>query len=82
MLLKPTFSIPHGGGMRFAKNSLEYRIIEEWIAAGAPPPSPGDVEIRGLEAFPAAAVLAPGAGQQILSARSFPMATPRMSRAG
>ena len=66
MLLKPTFTIPHGGGMRFAKNSLEYRIIKEWIAAGAPPPTDKDAAITGLEAFPASAVLAPEAEQQIV----------------
>jgi len=66
MLLKPSFSIPHGGGKRFAKDSLEYRIIKEWIAAGAPPPAANDASVRSLEAFPAAAVLAPGAEQQLL----------------
>ena len=34
MLLKPTFAVPHGGGKRFATDSLEYRVIAEWIAAG------------------------------------------------
>lgn len=29
ILAKPTFAIPHGGGKRFAKDSLEYRVIEE-----------------------------------------------------
>jgi hypothetical protein len=66
IVAKPSFAIPHGGGKRFAKDSLEYRVIEEWIAAGAPPPTPGDVQIRGLEVFPSAAVLAPGAEQQIV----------------
>ncbi len=66
MLLKPSFSIPHGGGKRFAKDSLEYRVIEEWIAAGAPPPTDRDASVRTLEAFPAAAVLAPGAEQQLV----------------
>lgn len=65
ILLKPSFAIPHGGGKRFAKGSLEYRVIEEWIAAGAPAPSGKDAEIRGLEVFPADAVLAPGAEQQL-----------------
>jgi len=65
ILAKPSFAIPHGGGKRFAKDSLEYRVIEEWIAAGTPPPSPSDVEIRGLEVFPAAAVLEPNAEQQL-----------------
>jgi hypothetical protein len=66
IVAKPSFAIPHGGGKRFAKDSLEYRVIEEWIAAGAPPPSTNDVQIRSLEVFPAAAVLAPDAEQQII----------------
>ena len=66
MLLKPSFTIPHGGGKRFAKDSLEYRIIEQWIAGGAPPPTDHDLSVRTLEAFPASAVLAPNAEQQIL----------------
>ncbi|HEV1283730.1 MAG TPA: DUF1549 domain-containing protein, partial [Bryobacteraceae bacterium] len=66
IVAKPSFAIPHGGGKRFAKDSLEYRVIEEWIAAGAPPPSANDVQIGGLEVFPASAVLAPEAEQQIV----------------
>ncbi len=65
ILAKPSFAIPHGGGKRFAVDSLEYRVIREWIAAGAPPPTAKDPQIRGLEVFPAAAVLAPGAEQQV-----------------
>jgi hypothetical protein len=66
IVAKPSFAIPHGGGKRFAKDSLEYRVIEEWIAAGAPAPAANDVQIRGLEVFPTAAVLAPEAEQQIV----------------
>ena len=66
MLAKPSFAIPHGGGKRFAQDSLEYRVIAEWIAAGAPPPAPTDAEVRALEVFPPAAVLAPEAGQQLV----------------
>ncbi len=66
IVAKPSFAIPHGGGKRFAKDSLEYRVVEEWIASGAPPPTAKDVQIRGLEVFPAAAVLAPEAEQQII----------------
>ncbi|HEY1493477.1 MAG TPA: DUF1553 domain-containing protein [Candidatus Solibacter sp.] len=65
ILAKPSFAIPHGGGKRFAKDSLEYRVIREWIAAGTPPPAASDVQIRGLEVFPAAAVLTAGAEQQL-----------------
>jgi len=71
MLLKPSFAVPHGGGKRFAEDSLEYRVLEEWIATGASPPTDKDVEIRGLEVFPAAAVLKTGAEQQIIVRASY-----------
>ncbi len=66
ILLKPTFTIPHGGGKRFTTDSLEFRILSEWIAEGAPPPTAKDAEITGLEVFPAAATLAAGADQQLV----------------
>jgi hypothetical protein len=66
ILLKPSFTIPHGGGKRFATDSLEYRVIAEWIAAGAPAPSPKDPEITGLEVYPANATLKTGDEQQIV----------------
>ena len=66
MLLKPTMAAPHGGGKRLDAASLEYRIIGEWIAAGAPPPLENDVRITGLEVFPASATLQPKAEQQLV----------------
>ena len=66
ILLKPTFAIPHGGGKRFAVNSLEYRVISGWIAQGAPPPSPKDPDVTGLEVYPAAATLKIGDEQQLV----------------
>ncbi|HZT37192.1 MAG TPA: DUF1549 domain-containing protein [Bryobacteraceae bacterium] len=65
ILLKPTFAIPHGGGQRFKKGSLEYRIISEWIAAGTPPPSPNEPDVIGLQVFPKSAVLKAGTEQQL-----------------
>ncbi len=35
LLLKPTLSIPHGGGLRLEKESDGYRAILEWIRRGA-----------------------------------------------
>jgi len=66
ILRKPAFEIPHGGGKRFAPNSLEYRVIGEWIAAGAPAPQPADPEVASLEVFPAEALLAKGSEQQLV----------------
>ncbi len=36
MLLKPTQQIAHEGGKRFETDSAEYRLLQEWIAAGMP----------------------------------------------
>ena len=66
ILLKPTFTIPHGGGKRFATDSLEFRIISEWIAEGAPPPSAKDPDVTSLEVYPAAATLRQGDEQQLV----------------
>ena len=66
MLLKPSLSVPHGGGKRFEVHSLEYRVIAEWIAAGAAAPSDSDPRVTGLEVYPASAILQPGAEQQLV----------------
>src|SRR5260370_29420401 len=71
ILAKPSFAIPHGGGKRFAADSLEYRVIKEWIEAGAPPPSANDPQIRDLTVTPASAVLTPGAEQQLTVRASY-----------
>src|SRR5262245_24343371 len=36
ILQKATASVPHEGGRRFETGSQEYRILHDWIAAGAP----------------------------------------------
>src|SRR5262249_9925361 len=52
ILRKPTATIAHEGGRRFAVDSPEHRIMREWIAAGTPRNS--DVpKLVSLEASPA-----------------------------
>src|SRR5438552_11281784 len=36
LLLKPTFSVPHGGGLRFEVGSEDYQALVQWIRSGAP----------------------------------------------
>ena len=36
LLLKATMQQSHEGGRRFARDSYEYRVLRNWIAAGAP----------------------------------------------
>ncbi len=66
ILLKATGTIPHGGGARFDDDSLEYRIVSEWIAEGAPPPRDDDAAVTSVEIFPRQVTLNAGASQQLL----------------
>jgi hypothetical protein len=60
LLRKATFATPHGGGKRFAKDSLEYQVIHDWVAAGAPGPQPNDKEVKSLRVEPSSATAAIG----------------------
>lgn len=66
LLLKPTMSVPHKGGLRFTDDSPAYEILSQWIAAGAPAPRDDDPLIVGLEVFPAEATLKPGDQQRVV----------------
>jgi uncharacterized protein DUF1549/uncharacterized protein DUF1553 len=68
ILLKPTSTLPHGGGTRFSVDSQEFRILSKWIAQGAPGPGKGPgVRIDRLEVFPKERTLAaPGSEQQLV----------------
>jgi hypothetical protein len=65
MLLKPTGAVPHKGGKRFDVDSPDYRILSEWIAAGAPGPKAEDPRIVRIEITPAHAALMLGATQHL-----------------
>lgn len=66
MLLKPVMEVPHAGGERFGKDSEAYRILVEWIEAGAPAASSNDPVVEGIEVMPKSVTLDNGASQQIL----------------
>ncbi len=57
LLTKPSGAVPHKGGLRFDVDSLDYKIIADWISAGAPGPSDQDPVVERLEITPAAAVV-------------------------
>jgi hypothetical protein len=52
IVMKPTFSIPHGGGERFTVGSLEYEAILSWIKDGATYDSPGSPRLRAIQVTP------------------------------
>ena len=64
-LLKPTMTIPHGGGKRVDVHSLEYEVLSQWIAAGAPGPKEADPTVVGLEVYPRSATLEPSSKQRL-----------------
>jgi hypothetical protein len=51
ILRKPTFQEPHGGGERFKADSIEYRVIREWIATGLQYDSPGPT-LQDVSVYP------------------------------
>ena len=63
---KPTGAVPHKGGLRFSPDSLEYRVLAEWIAAGMPEPTADDPRVDRIEILPPRRRAAPGDKQQFL----------------
>jgi hypothetical protein len=66
LLLKATNQVPHIGGRRMTRESPEYRILRDWIAAGARFDFSGDGPVTKLELTPAETVLEAETGQAIL----------------
>jgi hypothetical protein len=71
ILTKPSGAIPHKGGLRFQVDSLEYRVLAEWIAAGQIGPSEDDPRLQQLEILPAASQQKKGASQQLVVRAHF-----------
>ncbi|HND51612.1 MAG TPA: DUF1549 domain-containing protein, partial [Pirellulaceae bacterium] len=64
-LLKPSMQVPHGGGRRIEKDSVDYQIFLNWIKAGCPGPTKDDVEVVKLHVTPARRVGTQGLKQQL-----------------
>ncbi len=71
VLEKPTGAVPHKGGVRFEVDSPEYRVIVEWLAAGAPEPRDDDPRLTRLELLPEASVLSSGTNQPLIVRAEF-----------
>ncbi len=57
LLAKPSGAIPHKGGLRLERDSLDYRVLAKWIAEGAPGPQSDDPRIVSITLEPASAKL-------------------------
>ena len=73
LLLKPTGSVPHGGGKRFSTDSPEYQAIVKWIRNGAPfgPESSVNNQVASLEVFPKTVALERGGTHRLLVTAHF-----------
>ena len=66
LLTKPTGAVPHKGGKRLDQSSLHYRVVSEWLAEGAPPPTPDDARLESLRILPDAVTLRKGQKQPLV----------------
>jgi hypothetical protein len=73
VLLKPTMSVPHQGGLRFRSGSATYETLLGWIRAGANMDPPDSVpRVRRLALFPGERQLAAaGERQRVLVRAEF-----------
>lgn len=65
LLLKSTGAVPHGGGVRLAADSYEYRTLRRWIAQGMPYGAASDPVVTGIEVIPAERTLPRKSEQQL-----------------
>jgi hypothetical protein len=66
LLTKPTGLVPHKGGVRLDPDSLEYRVLAEWIAGGTPGPRADDPLIAKVEILPKYSTHKPDSTQQLV----------------
>jgi hypothetical protein len=57
ILQKATGTIPHRGGIRFGKNSYDYRVLHDWLDHGGLAPSPAAPTVTRLEVSPRQAIV-------------------------
>lgn len=71
ILTKPTGAVAHKGGLRFRVDSLEYKILSDWIAAGTPAPKPEDARLERIQILPENVVLKKNQSQQLIVLAHF-----------
>ena len=64
-LRKATGGIPHGGGVRISRDSSDYSLLRDWVAAGAPFGSTSAPILVGIEVQPHERQLHMGSRQQL-----------------
>ncbi len=62
---KATGNVPHQGGKRLDAGSIDYKVLEAWLAGGAPGPGKAPATISALEVQPPRRVGPAGLTQQL-----------------
>jgi len=57
LLAKPSGQVSHQGGRRFDEDSLEYQILYNWIARGAPAKADHDARLESIDVTPVSVVV-------------------------
>ncbi len=65
LLRKPTGAVPHEGGQRLQAGSVDYQILEQWLASGAAPPTAKEPKVVSLRLWPSRRVGPLGFTQQL-----------------
>lgn len=65
LLTKPTGMLPHKGGLRLDAESVDYALLADWVANGAPGPEPDEPTLTRLEVTPKRTSLALGETAQL-----------------
>ncbi|MCP3693466.1 MAG: DUF1549 domain-containing protein, partial [Planctomycetaceae bacterium] len=52
VLLKPTMQVPHQGGLRLKKGSIDYQLLVAWIESGVAKPDSKALEVTELKVVP------------------------------
>ncbi|MBL9082337.1 MAG: DUF1549 domain-containing protein [Planctomycetales bacterium] len=66
LLTKAINAVPHGGGARMDRESLEYRVLRRWIVQGMPYGSEKDPVVTRIEVTPDRRTMAAGGEQQLV----------------
>jgi hypothetical protein len=70
-LRKPVGDAPHEGGKVFSRDSREYRVLLDWLKAGAPGPKADDAKLVRLDLLPGPRALKVGEHQQLQAVAEF-----------
>ena len=71
ILLKATTGVPHEGGKRFARNSLEYSLLQRWVAEGLQADAADIPTLQRLEVSPREQILVEPADSVALKVTAY-----------